>query len=145
MRIYSEETDNGTDLDRMYGADGDPGDSHARENVSADLEQPHRKSVPQYLLRRAPKARKSHDGRHEEEAVSRDKGKLDECEGDGIAELDEDGFACIGGEGGASVPESAEGDEADSLRVRELEGGGCGGERRDGRAKVASWGCRERS
>ena len=89
--------------------------------------------------------REPHERAHEEQAISGDEAELNECKRDGVAELDEDGFACVGGEGGTCVPESAEGDEADSLRVRELEGGGCGGERRDGRAKVALWGCRERS
>ena len=67
--------------------------------MANDLEHSHWKSGFDDGSCRCPKSRKTHHGGHEQQAVKRNETELDECEGDGIAELHENGFSGVGGEG----------------------------------------------
>ena len=103
MSCQSQVREKRADLDGVDGADGDPGDGHAGEYVTADLEEGHGEGVADDSGGRGPYAGEADEGAGEDEAVGGDEAELDKGEGDGEAELREDGLAGVGGERGGQA------------------------------------------
>lgn len=83
------------DLDGVYRANGYTGDSYAGEDVASDLEHPHGQGAPENSLGWCPQFREPYQWRHEEQTVARNEPKLNECQGNWVAKLNEYGLSRV--------------------------------------------------
>ena len=99
----------------MHRANRYPRDSHTREHVSPHLEHPHGQCTFYNRLGRHADLRKSHCRTHEQNAIERHEPELNEGQRNGVPELGQDCFSCVGRECTGGVPEGAEKYEASGL------------------------------